>query len=81
MFNNIFRNPSTIYVILRSLRPEGGFASPKDVTIHYARIQFGIRLTLLMTIQEKYQRLERRIAKQKKQEKKKSEKLYEKLMK
>lgn len=58
MFENIFRNPSTLYVILRSTRPQGGFANPKDVTIHYARIQFGIRLTIMATVLKKYHQVQ-----------------------
>ncbi|KAH0835420.1 hypothetical protein J3R83DRAFT_9046 [Lanmaoa asiatica] len=54
MFENIFRNPSTIYVILRSIQAQGGFANPKDLTVHYAHIQFGIRLTIMADVQKQH---------------------------
>lgn len=58
MFESIFRNPSTIYVILRSTQEQGGFAAPKEMTVYYSRIQFGIRLSLLANIQEQYYNLQ-----------------------
>ncbi|KAH0826467.1 hypothetical protein J3R83DRAFT_5468 [Lanmaoa asiatica] len=57
MFDNIFRNPSTAYVVLRSTRAQGGFADPKEMTVHYARIQFGIRLVLMADILKQYDQL------------------------
>jgi len=58
MFENVFCNPTTIYVILRSLRSEGGFLQAKEATVRYAPIQFAIRLTIMANVQERYRQLE-----------------------
>ena len=76
MFENVFRNPTTIYVILRSLHPEGGFLQAKEATVRYAPIQFAIRLTIMANVQEKYRQLEAE-----KQKGADGEALYEELMK
>ncbi|KAG6371750.1 hypothetical protein JVT61DRAFT_9101 [Boletus reticuloceps] len=55
MLENPFINPSAVYTVFRSLRQQGGFDEPKTLTVYYARIQFGIRLTVMHTIQEEYQ--------------------------
>lgn len=56
MMENPFINPSALYTILRSTRKQGGFDEAKSLTVYYARIQFGIRLTVMAAIQEEYQK-------------------------
>ncbi|KAG9317943.1 hypothetical protein JVU11DRAFT_2176 [Chiua virens] len=58
MFDNVFRNPCIVYVVLRSTRAQGGFADPKDITVYYAQIQFGIRLALMAKVQKEHCRLQ-----------------------
>jgi hypothetical protein len=55
IFNNRFANVVNVYVCLRSVHPEGGFQTPKSLTVYEAKTQFGIRLFLMDHILRRYQ--------------------------
>ncbi|KAG1841172.1 hypothetical protein C8R48DRAFT_781482 [Suillus tomentosus] len=47
MFKDKFANAVNVYVCLRSVHPQGGFQTPKSLTVYEAKTQFGIRLFLM----------------------------------
>lgn len=56
MFNDNFISPVIAYICLRSVHSEGHFESPKLLSTHYVKTQFGIRLYLLEFVQSQYKK-------------------------
>ncbi|KAG2336410.1 hypothetical protein BDR05DRAFT_124015 [Suillus weaverae] len=56
MFNDNFISPVIAYICLRSVCRDGHFESPKLLSTHYVKTQFGIRLYLLEFMQRQYKK-------------------------
>lgn len=54
MFNDNYVNPVIAYICLRSVHRDGHFESPKLLSTHYIKTQFGIRLHVLTFIRTQY---------------------------